>query len=166
MAEYWTSVRSEAIYASFKYAKLKPSVIEAMWCGTVEGIAAAGLPDSFWLEHGSDTCSRTGEQVGARHTPPGFAVSDTIFDRRVAETVFTIEAAGPFGNSVIELVHLFFRQGVPVSLTSPRGRGEGLTVVCGAYHEDAVIIFQPIELVEEIASHFIRDQTVYILKQK
>ena len=44
------SVSKEATYASFMYAKLKPSVIEAMCGGKLSGISAAGLLDSFCLQ--------------------------------------------------------------------------------------------------------------------
>ena len=45
------SVSKEATYASFMYAKLKPSVIEAMCGGRPSGIAAAGLLDSLCLQY-------------------------------------------------------------------------------------------------------------------
>ena len=47
-------------------------------------------------------------------TPPVFAVPDAVFERRIAEMVFTIEAAGTLRKSRIELIHCCCISSFPV----------------------------------------------------
>ena len=75
------------------YAKLKPSVIEAILCGKTEGGAAVGLQDSFLQ-------AKNGMGISLV-----FAISDAVFNLSIVKMEFTIETIGISKECSVKLVH-------------------------------------------------------------
>ena len=75
---------------------------------------------------------------------PETAIRNSFFLVWYLEVVLAIEARGALGNGWIETVE----------------------VVCGAYHQDSVVRFQTIAFVEKVATCFVGDETVQVLKDQ
>ena len=70
---------------------------------------------SCWSSALGDRLRKSRIRLGGKgHTPPVLAVSDAVFERRVAEMVFSVNAAGTLGKSWVELVHCEFCQLFPI----------------------------------------------------
>ena len=88
--------------------------------------------------------------------PPISAVSNAVLIGWIVETIFPIEAAGTLGKSGIELVHYHLVRSSAALWTSLSLQGSH-TIICRGNHENAIIVLQSVDLVEEIAAHLIRD---------
>ena len=75
---------------------------------------------------------------------PEPAVPDPLREVGVREQVFPVEAAGPLGDA----------------------RVEALQVVGAPDHQDAVVVLEAVNLVEEVAADLVRDDAVQILEDQ
>lgn len=82
--------------------------------------------------------------VAEEFPAPEGAVGFPLRHTRLGEEVLAIEAAGPVADALVE----------------------ALEVVGGADHEDAVVGFEPVDLVEEVGAHAVGDEGVEVLEHE